>query len=113
MKRWIRGARIVTMGPQGTLEKGDILIENGKIAAIGEQLDCEDAEVIDAAGLTAIPGIVDAHSHIGGFEIATGAQDVNEMVRNVTAEVEVFDGIDPLSPSFKEALAAGVTCRAM
>ena len=68
MKRWIRGARIFTMGPQGTLEKGDILIENGKIAAIGEQLDCEDAEVIDAAGLTAIPGIVDAHSHIGGFE---------------------------------------------
>lgn len=44
MKRWIRGARIFTMGPQGTLEKGDILIENGKIAAIGEQLDCEDAE---------------------------------------------------------------------
>lgn len=40
MKRWIRGARIFTMGPQGTLEKGDILIENGKIAAIGEQLDC-------------------------------------------------------------------------
>ena len=113
MKRWIRGARIFTMGPQGTLEKGDILIENGKIAAIGEQLDCEDAEVIDAAGLTAIPGIVDAHSHIGGFEIATGAQDVNEMVRNVTAEVEVFDGIDPLSPSFKEALAAGVTCSAI
>ena len=35
------------------------------------------------------------------------------MVRNVTAEVEVFDGIDPLSPSFKEALAAGVTCSAI
>lgn len=35
------------------------------------------------------------------------------MVRNVTAEVEVFDGIDPLSPSFKEALVAGVTCSAI
>ena len=31
MKRLIRGAKILTMGPQGTLEKGDILIENGKI----------------------------------------------------------------------------------
>lgn len=113
MKRLIKGARIYTMGPQGMLEQGDILIENGKITAVAETINCPEAEVIDACGLTAIPGIVDAHSHIGGFEIATGAQDVNEMVKNVTAEAEVFDGINPLSPSFKEALAAGVTCSAI
>ena len=74
MKRWIRGARIFTMGPQGTLEKGDILIENGKIAAIGEQLKMARSrqsanswtgqettpklKVIDASrNGTAIPGI--------------------------------------------------------
>ena len=113
MKRLIKGAKIITMGALGTLEKADILMEDGKITAIGEGLEALEAEVIDAKGLTAIPGIVDAHSHIGGFEIATGAQDVNEMVKNVTAEVEVIDGLDPRSPSFKEALAAGVTCSAI
>lgn len=113
MKRLIKGAKIITMGALGTLEKADILMEDGKITAIGEGLEALEAEVIDAKGLTAIPGIVDAHSHIGGFEIATGAQDVNEMVKNVTAEVEVIDGLDPRSPSFKEALATGVTCSAI
>ena len=113
MKRLIKGAKIITMGALGTLEKADILMEDGKITAIGEGLEALEAEVIDAKGLTEIPGIVDAHSHIGGSEIATGAQDVNEMVKNVTAEVEVIDGLDPRSPSFKKALAAGVTCSAI
>ena len=112
MKKLITGARVMTMGPQGTL-KGNILIEDGKIVRIEAGLQDAQAEVIDAQGLIAIPGIVDAHSHIGGFDLAAGTQDVNEMVNNITAEVEVIDGLDPHSPSFHQALAAGITCSAI
>ena len=94
MKKLITGAQVITMGPQGTL-KGNILIEDGKIVRIEAGLQDAQAEVIDAQGLIAIPGIVDAHSHIGGFDLAAGTQDVNEMVNNITAEVEVIDGLDP------------------
>lgn len=109
----IKNAKIYTMDELGTLECGDILIENGKIKAIGKSLDSNGAEVIDATGLIAIPGMVDAHSHIGGFDLMRNDQDVNEMVKNVTAEVEITDGIDPNSPMFDEALASGITCSAI
>lgn len=109
----IKNAKVFTMGPLGTLEHADILIQNGKIVEIATSIQSQMAEVIDATGLVVIPGIVDAHSHIGGFEIATGEQDVNEMVKNITPEMEVYDAINPLSPSFLEALAAGVTTSAI
>ena len=109
----IKNATVYTMGPQGILEKGDILLEDGKIAAVGENLSCEEAEIVEAAGLTALPGIVDAHSHIGGFNTDSNEQEVNEMVRNVTADLEVLDGLDPQSKSFEEALACGITCSAI
>lgn len=91
------------------IECGDILIEGTKIKEVGVNLSCEGAEIIDATGLIAMPGMVDAHSHIGGFDIMTGAQDVNEMVKNVTAEIEIADGLDPKSPMFKEAVESGIT----
>ena len=109
----IKNASVYTMGPQGTLDQGDILIIDDKIAEVTEHLECEDAEIVDATGLVALPGIVDSHSHIGGFDVASGQQEVNEMTRNVTAEVEVLDGLDPQSPSFQEALASGITCSAI
>lgn len=60
----IRGATIVSMDANvGNLAKGDILIADGTIAAIGLNLDAGGAEVIDAAGMIAIPGMVDTHRH--------------------------------------------------
>lgn len=59
----IRGADIVTMdGALGDLPASDILIENGVIAAIGPSLQALDAERIDASGMIALPGIIDAHT---------------------------------------------------
>ncbi|MBW7572536.1 dihydroorotase [Caproiciproducens faecalis] len=59
----IRGARI--LDPSGTMdETGDILITNGAITAVGGKISCEDAEVIDARGLAAAPGLVDMHVHL-------------------------------------------------
>ena len=60
----IKNGTVMTMGPQGTLQ-ADILIENGKIAEIAENITAEGAEIIDASGLLVLPGLVDAHSHIG------------------------------------------------
>ena len=60
----IRGATVISMdGNVGNLPKGDILIADGAIAAIGPQLDADGAEVIDAADMIAIPGMVDTHRH--------------------------------------------------
>lgn len=63
-KMLIKGATIISMDPQvGNLPRGDILIVDGAIAAIGTDLPFDGAEVIDAAGMIAIPGMVDTHRH--------------------------------------------------
>ena len=59
----IRNAQIVTMDPAlGDFAAADILIEEGTIRAVGPSLDGTDAETIDAAGMIALPGIIDAHT---------------------------------------------------
>lgn len=62
-KKIVRGAEIVTMDATlGDLAHGDILIENGAISSVGPALDAVGAEVIDAADMIALPGIIDAHT---------------------------------------------------
>ena len=61
--------------------RGDIVIENGKLVSVGGSAD-KDGDVIDASGLHAYPGFVDAHSHIGldAYGGPTGGTfDINEM----------------------------------
>jgi len=61
----IKGGCVVTMDPQlGELPQGDVLIESGRIAAIAPRLDAPDgAEVIDAAGMIVMPGLINGHLH--------------------------------------------------
>lgn len=88
--------------------KGDLLIGNdGKIAKIGAALENADAEVIDAGGGAVIPGFVDAHSHIGG--VWMDDEDLNEMSKPLTPEVDSWYGIDPASSQFKTAISCGIT----
>jgi cytosine/adenosine deaminase-related metal-dependent hydrolase len=61
-KTVIRGADIVTMDPTLGDLVGDILIEDGAIRAVGPSLATPDAETIDATGMIALPGIIDAHT---------------------------------------------------
>ena len=58
----LRGGTLVTMEPGGDFQ-GDLLIENGKIAAMGANLQVADAEIIDATGMTVMPGLIDTHRH--------------------------------------------------
>ncbi|MBB5157184.1 cytosine/adenosine deaminase-related metal-dependent hydrolase [Saccharopolyspora phatthalungensis] len=60
----ITGGTVLTVDPEyGRLDKGDVLVENGKIAAIAPRLDVVEAEVIDATDMIVLPGFVDTHRH--------------------------------------------------
>ena len=93
--------------------KADILLANGKIAAIGTDLTAPaDAAVFDADGLEVYPGFVDAHTHIGldGYGIGYEGCDYNEMNDIWTPQLRAIDGINPRDPSLADARRAGVTC---
>lgn len=108
----IKNAKIFTSAGK-IYEKADMLLNSGKIEKIAEKIEIpEDAQVIDAENLTAIPGIVDAHSHIGTFDIG-GDQDANEMTKNATPEIEVLYGIDTDSKAFQRVLRSGITTSAI
>jgi cytosine/adenosine deaminase-related metal-dependent hydrolase len=60
----LSGGAILSMDPQtGDFATGDLLIEGGKIAAVGPRLECADAFVIDATGMIVMPGFIDTHHH--------------------------------------------------
>ena len=86
----------------------DILVENGKIVKIGENLTA--GEVIDASGLEVYPGFVDAHTHIGLDGYGEPGADYNEMNDICCPQLRAIDGIDPMDQSFVYARNAGVTC---
>uniref|UniRef100_UPI0040282C1D amidohydrolase n=1 Tax=Gemmiger formicilis TaxID=745368 RepID=UPI0040282C1D len=93
--------------------KADILLADGKIAAIGTDLTAPaDAVVFDADGFDVFPGFVDAHTHIGldGYGIGYEGCDYNEMNDIWTPQLRAIDGINPRDPSLADARKAGVTC---
>ncbi|HZX67484.1 MAG TPA: amidohydrolase family protein, partial [Candidatus Elarobacter sp.] len=63
MKTLVRGGRLIDP-LQGIDAVRDVLIENGFVAAIGEQLDASDARVVEAGGAIVAPGFIDMHVHL-------------------------------------------------
>jgi len=107
----IKNGKVLTMAGE-IYEKGDVLIEDGKIAAVGESLDAApDARVIDAKGCWVMPGLIDAHCHIGIMEEKVGVEgkDLNEANDPVTPQMRALDGVNPLDHSFQDARKAGIT----
>ena len=105
----LKNGKLLTMaGPEFV---GDIAVENGKIIALGEELPAENAQVRDVSGCYVMPGIVDAHCHIGMWEDSMGTEgaDGNECTNPVTPELRAIDAINPYDRCFTEACAAGVT----
>lgn len=101
----IRHATLLTV-TDGTISQGTILINDGRIEAVGPDASVPvpaGTREIDATGMFVMPGIVDAHIHIA---IAGGG---NESSHAVTPEVRIADVIDHRSPSMFRALAGGVT----
>ncbi|WP_027631759.1 amidohydrolase [Clostridium hydrogeniformans] len=106
----IKNGKIYTMAGK-VYEKGDILIEDGKIKEIREEIKGNYEKVIDAKGATIIPGMIDAHCHLGLFEGGKGFEgsDGNEMTDPITPHVRAIDGIYPMDEYFEKAVEAGVT----
>ncbi len=98
----IRNGTVLTI-TNGTLNNTDVLIIDGIIRGIGKDLDAPSSIMeIDATGQYVMPGIIDAHSHIG-------IDAVNEGTNPITPEVNVGDVLNPTSVSIYRALAGGVT----
>lgn len=107
----IKNGMLCTMVDNEATFEGDILLRDGKIAEIGKSLSCEGAEVIDAKGLYVMPGLIDAHTHIGVFDFndSVGVDDANEMTSPNTAAVDVRYGVNPLAREFKVSYEHGIT----
>ncbi|MEJ7616368.1 MAG: hypothetical protein WKF30_05220, partial [Pyrinomonadaceae bacterium] len=84
----IRNATVLTVS-RGTLPATDILIRNGKIAAVGQNLKAEaSARIIDATSKYILPGIIDAHSH-------SMMDTINEFSLSVTSMTRIQDVLNP------------------
>ncbi|MDF2546609.1 MAG: amidohydrolase [Anaerosolibacter sp.] len=107
----IKDGTILTM--EGRIyDKASILIEDGRIKEIGENMVVPlDAEVIDASGKIITPGIIDAHCHLGMWEDAIGFEgaDGNEATDPVTPHLRAIDAINPMDRTFREAYEGGIT----
>ncbi|MDK2902714.1 MAG: hypothetical protein PWQ93_633, partial [Clostridiales bacterium] len=109
----IKNGKILTMAGQD-YDDGDLLIEDGKIKAVGYNIDAAesvDIDIIDASGLYVLPGFIDAHCHVGmwndgmGFEGADGNEDTDPS----TPHLRAIDGVNPFDRCFREAMEAGIT----
>jgi len=99
----IKNATVWTNEKEGVLQNADVLLENGKIKAVGKNLSASGAKVIDATGKHVTAGIVDEHSHIAG------SGGINEGAQSVSAEVRVADIINSEDVNIYRQLAGGVT----
>lgn len=98
----IRNATVLTV-TQGTQTNTDLLLRDGKIAAIGQNLNAPaGATVIDATGKFVMPGIIDPHSHLM-------ADAINEGSLSVTSMTRIQDVLNPTQVGIYRALAGGVS----
>jgi imidazolonepropionase-like amidohydrolase len=94
----------------GIIERGTLLVEDGKVVAVGADIDVGDAEVVDCSGRIITPGFIDCHSHVGIFGEGTNNDwDGNETSEAITPHVRVLDSIHPEDLSFADARRGGVT----
>jgi len=98
----IKNATVWTNEKEGVLENTDVLVKNGKIAAVGKNLSDASARVIDGTGKHVTPGIIDEHSHIA-------AASINEGGQSVTSEVRIGDNLNPDDINIYRQLSGGVT----
>ncbi|MDF1545654.1 MAG: amidohydrolase family protein, partial [bacterium] len=100
----ITNATIWTSEDEGILKTSDLLIRDGKIAAVGRELQApKGVRVIDGTGKHLTAGIIDPHSHIA----ISG--NVNECTEAVTAEVRIGDVVNPAHIAIYRQLAGGTT----
>lgn len=107
----IQGGTLCTMTGENDIFTGDVLVEDGKIVKVAPHIAAEDAQVIDATGYDVLPGLIDAHSHIGLFDFNhdKSVDDANEMTDPVSAAVDARYGMNPQARELKVAYEHGIT----
>lgn len=119
----IKNGKIFTMA--GFIyENGYVALNNGKIIAVGDMKELSEkieqsasaggdtaTEVLDVQGAWVMPGLIDAHCHVGISEEKWGiiGDDCNEVTSPVTPHLRALDAINPMDPAFHDAIIAGVT----
>lgn len=98
----IKNATVWTNEKEGILQNTDVLIKNGKIAAVGKNLSDASARMIDGTGKHVTAGIIDEHSHIA-------AASINEGGQSVSSEVRIADNLNPDDVNIYRQLSGGVT----
>lgn len=107
----IRDATVLD-GNGGELANADVLMRDGRIVAVGENLSApEGAAIVEASGRFVTPGIIDAHSHLGVYPSPSinATADGNELTQPNTAEVWAEHSVWPQDPGFGRAVAGGIT----
>ncbi|MGM1064230.1 amidohydrolase [Saccharothrix sp. Mg75] len=107
----ITGGYVVPVAGE-PIEGGTVLIRDGKIVAVGADVEVpDDARVVDATGSWVLPGFVEAHGHLGVHEEGEGwaGQDTNEMTDPNGARLRALDAINAADQGFADALSGGVT----
>ncbi len=115
---YIINGKVVTMeGP--IWEKGYVCIAEGKIKELGPmeegapflRNESVDTQIIDATGCIVMPGLIEAHCHMGITEEKKGMEgdDCNECVNPITPYLRAIDAINPMDAAFDDALRAGIT----
>ena len=102
---------IIYTGTGAEIDDGDVLMKDGKVAAVGKNLDAGGAAVIDGTGKYVTPGIIDIHSHLGVYPSpgVDALSDGNELTNPNTANVRAENSVWPQDPGFNTARAGGVT----
>lgn len=113
----IKNGKVLTMAGIN-YENGYILVDGGKIIKTGEfkneikkKIETEEITVIDAQNKYVLPGLIDAHCHVGLWEDSVGfeGEDGNEMTDPITPQLRAIDGVYHDDRSFVEARENGVT----
>jgi imidazolonepropionase-like amidohydrolase len=107
----IVGGRVLPVS-SAPLENGVVLVEDGRISAVGESLAVPEGwDVVDATGKVVLPGFIESHGHVGIHEEANGrpGDDTNEMTDPNTAFVRAIDAVNIEDVGFVDALSGGVT----
>jgi imidazolonepropionase-like amidohydrolase len=98
----IKNVTVLTV-TKGNLEASDVLVQNGIITQIGKNLTAPaGVSSVDASGKYLMPGIIDAHSHVG-------LDVLNEASAPITSEIRMKDVVNPTEIGIYRALAGGVT----
>lgn len=109
--RLIKNGKILTMAGK-SYDNGCILIKGSKIIQVAASIkETSEMEIIDAKGGWVMPGIIEAHCHVGITEEKKGAEgdDCNEMTSPITPFLRALDGINTLDAAFDDAVRAGIT----